>query len=211
MDLEAARALTAEVTSASLCDAMARRHAHRCHAIGLVPARAGTVTAGFAATIRFGPRRDDLPDHDLAAAAERAIADIPAGALVVIAGPDAPDEAVAGGKKLAALEEMGAVGVIAWAAIRDRDEAAGYEMGVWSLHETPRASGDRLQVIEVGGLITFGGITVAPGDWVHIDGAGMVVVPAADRDEVLEAAVQIEEADAATVAEIRKQGRQSRA
>jgi regulator of ribonuclease activity A len=211
MDLEAARALTAEVTSASLCDAMARRHAHRCHAIGLVPARAGTVTAGFAATIRFGPRRDDLPDHDLAAAAERAIADIPAGALVVIAGPDAPDEAVAGGKKLAALEEMGAVGVIAWAAIRDRDEAAGYEMGVWSLHETPRASGDRLQVIEVGGLITFGGITVAPGDWVHIDGAGMVVVPAADRDEVLEAAVQIEEADAATVAEIRQRGRQSRA
>jgi regulator of RNase E activity RraA len=211
MDLEAARALTAEVTSASLCDAMARRHAHRCHAIGLVPARAGTVTAGFAATIRFGPRRDDLPDHDLAAAAERAISDIPAGALVVIAGPDAPDEAVAGGKKLAALEEMGAVGVIAWAAIRDRDEAAGYEMGVWSLHETPRASGDRLQVIEVGGLITFGGITVAPGDWVHIDGAGMVVVPAADRDEVLEAAVQIEEADAATVAEIRQRGRQSRA
>jgi regulator of ribonuclease activity A len=106
---------------------------------------------------------------------------------------------------------MGAVGVIAWAAIRDRDEAAGYEMGVWSLHETPRASGDRLQVIEVGGLITFGGITVAPGDWVHIDGAGMVVVPAADRDEVLEAAVQIEEADAATVAEIRRRGRQSRA
>jgi regulator of RNase E activity RraA len=211
MDLEAARALTAEVTSASLCDAMARLHAHRCHAIGLVPARAGTVTAGFAATIRFGPRRDDLPDHDLAAAAERAISDIPAGALVVIAGPDAPDEAVAGGKKLAALEEMGAVGVIAWAAIRDRDEAAGYEMGVWSLHETPRASGDRLQVIEVGGLMTFGGITVAPGDWVHIDGAGMVVVPAADRDEVLEAAVQIEEADAATVAEIRRRGRQSRA
>jgi regulator of RNase E activity RraA len=39
----------------------------------------------------------------------------------------------------------------------------------------------------------------------------MVVVPAADRDEVLEAAVQIEEADAATVAEIRQRGRQSRA
>jgi regulator of ribonuclease activity A len=210
MDLEQVRALTAEATSASICDAMARRHAHRCHTIGLVPARPGSVTAGFAATIRFGPRRDDLPDHDLAAAAERALADIPEGAVVVIAGPDATDEAVAGGKKLAALEELGAAGVIAWAAIRDREEAAGYEMGVWSLCETPRASGDRLQVIEVGGLVTFGGITIAPGDWVHIDSAGLVAVPAADRDEVLQAAVEIEEADAAAVAEIRRRGRQSR-
>ena len=211
MDLEQARTLTAEVTSASICDAMATRHTHRCHAIGLVPARSGTVTAGFAATIRFGPRRDDMPDHDLAAAAERALADIPDGAVVVIAGPDATDEAVAGGKKLAALEEMGAVGVIAWASIRDRDEAAGYEMGVWSLHETPRASGDRLQIIEVGGVVAFGGVTIAPGDWVHVDTAGLVVVPAADRDDVLGAALGIEEADAATVAEIRRRGRQSRA
>lgn len=210
MNLEQARALTAEVTSASICDAMARRHTHRCHATGLVPARPGSITSGFAATIRFGPRRDDMPDHDLAAAAERALADIPDGAVVVIAGPDATDEAVAGGKKLAALEELGAGGVIAWGAIRDRDEAAGYEMGVWSLHETPRASGDRLQVIEVGGLVAFGGVTITPGDWVHVDTAGMVVVPAVDRDEVLEAAVAIEEADAATVAEIRRRGRQSR-
>ena len=211
MDLEAALALTTDATSASLCDAMAKRHPHRCHAIGLVPARPGTVTAGFAATIRFGPRRDDLPDHDLAAAAEHALADIPPGAVVVIAGPDAPEEAVAGGKKLAAMEELGAAGVVAWAAIRDRDEAAGYEMGVWALYETPRASGDLLQVIEVGGIVTFGGVTIAPGDWVHVDEAGLVVVPAADRDAVLEAAVAIEEADAAAVAEIRRRGRQSRA
>jgi regulator of ribonuclease activity A len=210
MDLEQARALTNEATSASICDAMARRHAHRCHAIGLLPARPGTVTAGFAATVRFGPRRDDMPDHDLAAAAERALADIPDGAVVVIGGPDAPDEAVAGGKKLAALEELGVAGVIAWAAIRDRAEAAGYEMGVWALHETPRASGDRLQIIEVGGIVTFGGVTVAPGDWVHVDSAGMVVVPAVDRDEVLQTAVEIEEADAAAVADIRRRGRQSR-
>ena len=211
MDLDQALALTAEATSASLCDAMARRHAHRCHAIGLRPARPGTVTAGFAATVRFGPRRADLPDHDLAAAAQRALADIPEGAVVVIAGPDATQEAVAGGKKLAALEELGAAGVIAWAAIRDRDEAAGYEMGVWALHETPRASGDLLQVIEVGGLVTFGGVTVMSGDWVHVDEAGLVVVPAADRDDVLQAAVEIEEADATAVAEIRRRGRQSRA
>jgi 4-hydroxy-4-methyl-2-oxoglutarate aldolase len=195
--------LTAGVTSASLCDAMARRHAHRCHAVGLMPARAGQVTAGPAATIRFGPRRDDLPDHDLAAAAERAMADVPDGAVVVIAAPDAPQEAVAGGKKLAALEELGATGVIAWGAIRDRREAAEYTSGIWALGETPRASGDLLQVIEVGGLLTFGGVTVSPGDWVYVDEAGLVVVPWAERGEVAEAARAIEADDAEAVRRIR--------
>lgn len=210
MNLDEALALTNGVTSASVCDAMARRSTYRCHATGLMPARPGTVTAGFAATVRFGPRRDDLPDHDLAAAAEHALADVPDGAILVIAGGDAPGEAVAGGKKLAAVEELGAAGVIAWASIRDRDEAAGYEMGVWALHETPRASGDLLQIVEVGGTISVGGVTIVPGDWVHVDEAGLVVVPAAVRDEVLQAAVEIEEADAAAVADIRRRGRASR-
>jgi len=195
--------LTRGVTSASLCDAMSRLHGHRCHAVGLVPARVGQVTAGPAATIRFGPLRDDLPDHDLAAAAERAMADVPDGAVVVIAAPDAPGEAVAGGKKLAALEELGCGGVVAWGSIRDRAEAAGYRTGVWALGETPRASGDLLQVIEVGGLLTFGGITVAPGDWVYVDEAGLIAVPWDDRVQVAEAARAIEADDAEAVRRIR--------
>lgn len=194
------------VTSASLCDAMARRHSHRCHVVGLVPARRGQVSAGPAATIRFGPRRDDLPDHDLATAAARALADVPPGAIVVIAAPDAPGEAVAGGKKLAALEELGATAVVAWGCIRDRDEAAGYAMGTWALGQTPRASGDLLQVIEVGGLLTFGGVTVAPGDWVYVDEAGLVAVPWDDRDVVVDDARRIEHDDAAAVRRIRGAG-----
>jgi len=198
--------LAGAVTSASLCDAMARRHGHRCHAVGLVPARAGLVTAGPAATIRFGPRRDDLPDHDLAQAAAHALADVPPGAVLVIAAPDAPGEAVAGGKKLAAIEEAGAAGVVAWGGIRDRQEAAEYAMGVWALSETPRASGDLLQVVEVGGLVCFGGITVAPGDWVFVDDAGLVAVPWGEREGVVEAAAEIEHADAEAVRRIRAGG-----
>jgi 4-hydroxy-4-methyl-2-oxoglutarate aldolase len=191
------------VTSASLCDAMALRHAHRCHAMGLMPARPGAVTAGPAATIRFGPRRDDLPAHDLAAAAEHALADVPPGGIVVIAAPDAPAEAVAGGKKLAALEELGAAGVVAWGAIRDRHEASGYGMGVWALGETPRASGDLLQVIDVGVPVAFGGITVVPGDWVYVDEAGLVSVPWDEQHDVVEEARRIERDDADAVRRIR--------
>lgn len=203
MPAQAGEGIPEGVTSASLCDAMARRHPHRCHAVGLVPARAGQVTAGPAATIRFGPRRDDMPDHDLAAAAERALADVPDGAVVVIAAPDAPGEAVAGGKKLALLEELGAAGVVAWGAIRDRREAAEYAMGVWALGETPRASGDLLQVIEVGGLVSFGGITVVPGDWTYVDAAGLIAVPWEDRAQVIDDARAIEAADADAVRRIR--------
>lgn len=203
MPAQAGEGIPEGVTSASLCDAMATRHAHRCHAVGLVPARAGQVTAGPAATIRFGPRRDDMPDHDLAAAAARALADVPDGGLVVIAAPDAPGEAVAGGKKLAALEELGAAGVVAWGAIRDRAEAAHYAMGVWALGETPRASGDLLQVIEVGGLVSFGGVTVAAGDWVYVDDAGLIAVPWNERVQVIDDARAIEAADADAVRRIR--------
>jgi regulator of RNase E activity RraA len=84
------------VTSASVCDAMARRHAHVCHVVGLRSARVGQVSYGPAATVRFAPRRDDLPDHDLAAAAGHALSAVPPGAVLVIAAPDAPGEAVAG-------------------------------------------------------------------------------------------------------------------
>jgi regulator of RNase E activity RraA len=203
MDPAQHRALVDGVTSASLCDAMARRHAHRCHVLGLQSARAGQVTFGPAATVRFGPRRDDLPEHDLAAAARHALSDVPDGAVVVIAAPDALDEAVAGGKKLAALEELGAAGVVAWGAIRDRHEAKAYGMGVWALGETPRASGDLLQVIDTGGILCFGGVTIVPGDWIYADDAGAVVVPAAERDEVLRDARAIEIADAEAVRAIR--------
>lgn len=201
--MSAAADLIGSVTSASICDAMARRHGHRCHAMGLRPARAGQVTYGPAATIRFAPRRDDLPDHDLAAAARHAMADVPAAAVVVIAAPDAPHEAVAGGKKLAAIEELGAAGVVAWGAIRDRSEASGYGMGVWALAETPRASGDLLQVVETGGIVAFGGVTVCSGDWVYADEAGMVVVPYDEHLEVLREAAAIEQADAEAVHRIR--------
>lgn len=191
------------VTSASVCDAMARRHAHVCHVVGLRSARDGQVSYGPAATVRFAPRRDDLPDHDLAAAAGHALSAVPPGAVLVIAAPDVPGEAVAGGKKLAAVEELGARAVVAWGAIRDRAEAAEYRMGVWALGETPRASGDLLQVFESGGIVSFGGVTITPGDWVFVDGAGMVVVPFDEHLDVLEEAVAIEGADAEAVRRIR--------
>lgn len=195
-----------QVTSASLCDAMARRHPHRCHAVGLAPARPGTRSWGPAATIRLAPRRGDLPDLDMAEAAQRALSGVPDGAVVVIAAPDAPGEAVAGGKKLAAIEEIGASAVIAWGAIRDREEAADYLMGVWALSETPRASGDLLQVIEVGGVVAFGGLTVVPGDWVFVDEAGLVAVPWAEHAQVIGDAAAIERADAEAVRRIRGGG-----
>jgi regulator of RNase E activity RraA len=185
---------------------MSRVHHHRSHAIGLVPARPGQVTFGPAATIRFGPRRDDMPDHGLESAARHALADAPDGAVILLAAPDAPEEAVAGGKKLAALAEMGAAGVVAWGAIRDRAEAAAFTMDVWALGETPRASGDHLQVLETGGIVCFGGVTVQSGDWVYVDEAGLIVVPAADVEEVVVAAREIEEADAAAVRAIRGGG-----
>ncbi len=45
---------------------------------------------------------------------------------------------------------------------------------------------------------------------VYVDAAGLVVVPGVERDEVLEDAALIEQADAAAVADIRRRSRAPR-
>jgi hypothetical protein len=86
----------------------------------------------------------------------------------------------------------------------------GHSSGPLSGHSDPFGfEGELIVDLAVGS--DLGGVTIVPGDWVHIDAAGLVVVPAVDRDAVLEAAVIIEDADATAVTEIRRRGRQARA
>jgi len=59
-------------------------------------------------------------------------------------------------------------------------------------------------VIEVGGLLTFGGPTVVPGDWVYVDEAGLIAVPWEGRAQVADAARAIEADDAEAVRRIRE-------
>lgn len=60
--MEAVLELVSNVTSASLCDALGRLHAHRSHVIDLVSPTPGKVLFGPAVTMRMLPLLQDFYD-----------------------------------------------------------------------------------------------------------------------------------------------------
>ncbi len=74
------------------------------------------------------------------------------------------------------------VGLVIFGCVRDVDELAETELGIQAIGPVPvktekRGIGDR----DVS--VTFGGVTVNPGDWVYADNNGVIV---ADRELVRE-------------------------
>lgn len=87
------------------------------------------------------------------------------------------------------LHRKGVLGVVTDGGLRDTDFILRLGLPCWGTFHTPR---------DVVGLwlptatevpIRIGDVTINPGDWVHGDRDGMVVVPAARVDEVAEAGV----------------------
>jgi len=186
---------------------MAQRFDHRWHVLDLISPTPGAVVHGWAAPVRFVPRRDDLRDpdrHDFAPAI-RSAGD-GAGRVLVIACGSYRDAAVAGGKKLTLVEVLGFRGLITDGRLRDFDEAADLDLVARCSGETVLADRSELMAFESHAAVDLGGALVVPGDWIHSDDAGTVVVPAAHLDDILAAAVAREDADAAEVARIRDAG-----
>lgn len=195
------------VSSASLCDAMAARYPHTCHVLDLMTPTPGEVLFGKAATMRFFPNRADHHSgsdrfDDLLGEASGS------GNVLVIAAGGHPDEAVAGGKKVARIEAAGFTGLLTDARLRDMDEIADFDIVCYASGETVRAAGDLTRPLEANTPVEIDGVGVLPGDWVFADNAGAVFIPASDLDEMLDAARAIERRDAQAVATAR--GRRTR-
>ncbi len=190
------------VSSASLCDAMAAMYPHRAHVLDLMSPTPGEVLFGKVATMRFFPNRiDHHSERDRFDDILAEVADT--GNVLVIAGGGYPDQAVAGGKKVARIEAAGFTGLLTDARIRDMDEIADFEIVCYASGETVRAAGDDSRPLEGNVPVEIDGVGVLPGDWVYADNAGAVFIPVDSLDEALERARDIEGRDAAAVAQTR--------
>jgi 4-hydroxy-4-methyl-2-oxoglutarate aldolase len=186
------------LSSAAICDAMAKRFDHTAHILDLVSPTPGEVLFGQAATIRFFPNRgdhhsgEDRFDSLLAAIAGK-------GHVLVLGSGGHEDEALAGGKKVARIEAAGFTGVLTDGRLRDLDEIAEFELVAYCSGETVRAAGDAVSPLAANVPVEIDGVGVLPGDWIFADSAGAVVIPADAVTEVLAEAHLIEEKDAAAV------------
>jgi len=193
------------VTSASLCDALARRHDHVAHILDLI-CPSGEVMFGRCATMRFFPnRRDHHSAEDRFDALLEEVADT--GNVLVIAAGGHPDQAVAGGKKVARIEAAGFTGLLTDARMRDLEEISDFDIVCYCSGETVRAAGDDTTPLEVNVPVEVDGVGVLPGDWIFADNAGAVIIPDGDLEAVLDAARDIERADTDAVRATRQPDR----
>jgi 4-hydroxy-4-methyl-2-oxoglutarate aldolase len=165
----------AAISPTTFADILGRRHVMD---IGIRQLWPSPRVAGPAFTVRC-PAGDNLMLH---AAIYRAA---PGSVLVVQAG-DA-DYAMAGGNMCAVAKRHGIAGLVVDGVIRDLAEVRELGFPVFARGLIP-VPGAKNVVAPLGKPVRCGGITVAPGDIVVADEEGIVVTPAARRDEVLLAA-----------------------
>lgn len=195
-------AIATRVGCAPICDALVRRHGHRAHLHDLVAPPPGRVLSGRALTMRFLPLRNDLRDasrHDFGALLLRAAESERLSGRVLVAAAGDAEQAVAGGKKLSRARNLGLRGVLTDGRVRDLAEAAEMGLAIWCAGEAVRNANETLMAWEVGGPVRLGGVSVFPGDWIHADRSGAVVVPGDDVVDTLAEAERIVARDEAEV------------
>jgi regulator of ribonuclease activity A len=103
-----------------------------------------------------------------------------AGAVLVVGGAGSLRTALAGDLIAGAAQASGWAGLVLHGAVRDSVALADLDLGIKALGTTPRKSAKT----GAGALdvpVTFGGVTFHPGDILHADDDGVVLLPAGTR------------------------------
>lgn len=153
--------------------------------------------AGPARTVLCG-NGDNLMVH---AAMER----IQPGDVVVITSPEPAAYAVVGDLLATQAKAQGAEAVLVDASVRDVEDLRHLGLPIWARWVRVRGA-DKNAVGELDTPVEVGGITINPGDAVVLDVDGVAVVPAGRVDEVVAAAHQRVEREAAKRAKLQAGG-----
>ncbi len=87
------------------------------------------------------------------------------------------------------LQRKGVLGVVTDGALRDTNFILRLGLPCWGTHYTPHDVVGLWLPTAIGETIRIEDVTINPGDWVHGDRDGMVAIPAAHLDEVIEKGV----------------------
>jgi 4-hydroxy-4-methyl-2-oxoglutarate aldolase len=128
--------------------------------------------------------------------------DVAPGQVVVLDNGGRTDCTVWGDILTTMAHDRGVAGTVIHGVCRDVARALELGYPIHSRGRFMRTGKDRVEVSDVQRPVTVGDVQVVPGDLVIGDQDGVVVVPAAAEDAVLQAATEIHEREAAIVADI---------
>jgi regulator of ribonuclease activity A len=98
------------------------------------------------------------------------------GAVLVVDGAGSLHTALVGDVIAGYAQRSGWAGLVVHGAVRDAVALAGIDLGIKALGTNPRKSGKTgAGAIDV--PVTFGGVTFQPGDMLHADDDGIVLLP----------------------------------
>jgi regulator of RNase E activity RraA len=164
--------------TATIADALDKVERPGCVA-GLAPLDRNTLLIGRAFTVRYEPAPGpvgDIGDY---------LDEVGAGQVVVIDNGGRTDCTVWGEIMTVAAAARGVAGTVIDGVLRDgwRPLQDGYP--VFARGRFMRTGKDRVQLAEVEGAVTVGGVDVEPGQLVVGDGDGLVVVPLDLEEELV--------------------------
>ena len=149
---------------------------------------------GYAATAKIRASIPPADDPESVSALEwhAFIESIPAPRVIVIQDLDQPPVGSFWGEVNGNIHKaLGAVGLITDGGVRDLDEVEA--LGFQFLAKELLVSHAYVHLVEFGGPVTVGGITVQPGDLLHADKHGALQIPHDIAAEVADAAQAVED------------------
>jgi 5-oxopent-3-ene-1,2,5-tricarboxylate decarboxylase/2-hydroxyhepta-2,4-diene-1,7-dioate isomerase len=158
----------------------------------------GDKIVGTARTLRFVPNREDLfVSHGGGYNAQkRAFDAVNDGEIIVIEARGELGSGTLGDILALRARSRGAVGVVTDGGVRDRDAVAEIGLPVFAATAHPAVLGRRHVPWDFDLTVACGGATVQPGDVVIGDSDGVIVIPPALAEEVVDEALAQEEQDA---------------
>ncbi|MGW4379169.1 RraA family protein [Kitasatospora sp. NPDC004531] len=152
---------------------------------GIAPLGPGQHLVGPAFTVRYQPVGSPpgtVGDY---------LDDVVPGSVVVLDNQGRTDCTVWGDILTAVAHAEGVAGTVIDGVCRDVHRALGLGYPVYSRGRFMRTGKDRVEVAEVGGPVTVGGVQIRPGDLLVGDQDGVVAIPAGAVADVLDIAVAI--------------------
>jgi 4-hydroxy-4-methyl-2-oxoglutarate aldolase len=164
--------------------------------LGIAPLFDGARLCGRAFTVRYvtaGSPPGTVGDY---------LDDVAPGEVVVLDNGGRTDCTVWGDILTAMAADRGVGGTVIDGVCRDVQRALGVGYPIYSRGRFMRTGKDRVEVSDVGRPVSVGGVQVCPGDLLLGDADGVVAVPRAVEEQVLEVCAAIAAREDAIVADV---------